>query len=257
MDQESEPRFDLSVAKATALEAAREWGVELGAQFAFSYVSYVAPAGRDAVVKVAWEGDDESRHEGDALEFWNGDGSVRLLRRSGRALLEERAVPGDDISGLGDEHATTVALEVATRLWRPAARPFRPVEPEVHRWLDRAEREGSELVPIARDLLAELRPTADWIVHGDLHHHNILCHGARFVAIDPKPYLSDREYDVPSFLWNPLGNRLEDQAMTERRIAAFVALGLDDFRIRAWTVIRGAYLRSESDYAGRIRALLG
>jgi streptomycin 6-kinase len=257
MDRPVEPGLDLSVAKATALEAARMWGVKLGRPFAFSYVSYVAPAGRDAVVKIAWEGDDESLHEGDALELWDGNGSVRLLRRSRRALLEERALPGDDISGLDDEEATAVALEVATRLWRPATRPFRPVEPEVHRWLDRAEREGSELVPVARDLFAELGPTADWLVHGDFHHHNILRHGERFVAIDPKPYLADREYDVPSFLLNPLGNRLENQAKTERRIAAFVALGLDDFRIRAWTVIRGAYLRSEPDHAKRIRALLG
>jgi streptomycin 6-kinase len=94
-------------------------------------------------------------------------------------------------------------------------------------------------------------------VHGDFHHHNILRHGARFVAVDPKPYLAEREYDVPSFLWNPLGNRLEDRTMTECRIAAFVAVGLDDFRIRAWTVIRRAYLRNEPDYAERIRALLG
>jgi streptomycin 6-kinase len=249
--------FDLSVAKATALEAARMWGVELGTPFPFSNVSFVAPAGRDAVVKVAWEGDDESLHEGDALELWDGDASVRLLRRSGRALLEERAIPGNDISELDDEQATAVALEVATRIWRPATQPFRPVEPEIHRWLDRAEREGSELVPLARDVFAKLRPKADWVVHGDFHHHNILRDGARFVAIDPKPYLAEREYDVPSFLWNPFDNHLEDRARTERRIAAFVGLGLDDFRIRAWTVIRGAYLRSAPDYVDRIRALLG
>jgi streptomycin 6-kinase len=91
-------------------------------------------------------------------------------------------------------------------------------------------------------------------VHGDFHHHNILRRGDRFVAIDPKPYLADREYDVPSFLWNPLDNRMEDSEKTERRIAAFVAAGLDDFRIRAWTVIRGAYLRP--GYADQIRALI-
>jgi streptomycin 6-kinase len=203
------------------------------------------------------EGDEESLHEGEALELWDGDASVRLLRRSGRALLAGRAIPGDDISRLDDEQATAVALEVAARIWRPATRPFRPVEPETHGWFDRAEREGSELVPLARELLAKLRTGADWVVHGDFHHHSILRHGARFLAIDLKPYLAEREYDVPSFLWNPLGNRLEDRATTERRIAAFVALGLDDFRIRAWTVIRGAYLRGEPDYAVRIRALLG
>ena len=82
-------------------------------------------------------------------------------------------------------------------------------------------------------------------MHGDFHHHNILRDGDRFVAIDPKPYLAEREYDVPSFLWNPLDNRMDDREQTERRIAAFVAAGLDDFRIRAWTVIRGAYLRPD------------
>ena len=74
------------------------------------------------------------------------------------------------------------------------------------------------------------------------------------MAIDPKPYLADREYDVPSFLWNPIGNRMDDRDETERRIAAFVAAGLDDFRIRAWTVIRGAYLRP--DFADRIKRLI-
>jgi len=106
----------------------------------------------------------------------------------------------------------------------------------------------------SRELLAELDPGAEWLVHGDFHHHNVLRRGDQFVSIDPKPYLADREYDVPSFLWNPRGNRMRDREETERRIAAFVAAGLDDFRIRAWTVIRGAYLRPE--YPEPIRALL-
>jgi streptomycin 6-kinase len=248
-----EQRFDLSSAKATALEVAREWGLELGEPFALANVSYVAPAGR-AVLKVPWDGDDESMHEGDALELWDGNGAVRLLRKSGRTLLEERAVPGDDLSALPDDEATTVAVEVATRLWRRARLPFRPIVPEIPRWLDRAERADSELVPLARELFAKLDPGSDWLVHGDFHHHNLLRLRNRFVAIDPKPYLADREYDVPSFLWNPIGNRMENGEQTERRIAAFVAVGLDDFRIRAWTVIRGAYLRPS--LAGRIRALL-
>jgi streptomycin 6-kinase len=245
--------FDLSAAKATALKVAREWGLELREPFPLSNVSYVAPAG-DGVLKVAWDGDLESLHEGDALELWDGDGAVRLLRRSGRALLEERAVPGDDLSALPDDKATAIAVDIASRLWRRARSPFRPVAAEIPRWLDSAEREGSELVPLARRLLAELQPGADWLVHGDLHHHNILRRGDRFVAIDPKPYLADREYDVPSFLWNPMDNRMEDRERAERRIAAFVAAGLDDFRIRAWTVIRGAYLRP--GFAGPIKALM-
>ena len=163
-------------------------------------------------------------------------------------------MPGDDLSALPDEAATAIAVDLASRLWRRAGSPFRPVAPEVPRWLDNAEREGSELVPLARELLVELDPGAEWLVHGDFHHHNILRRGDQFVAIDPKPYLADREYDVPSFLWNPMDNRMEDREQTDRRIGAYVAAGLDDFRIRAWTVIRGAYLRP--GLANRIKALI-
>jgi streptomycin 6-kinase len=244
---------DLSVAKAVARAAAREWGLELEEPFALSNYSYVAPAG-DVVVKVPWEGDDESLHEGEALELWDGDGAIRLLGRSGRTLLEQRALPGDVLSAVPEDEATAIAVDVAARLWRPAGLPFRPVVPEVSLWLDRAEREGSALVPLARELLATLDPQPGWLVHGDFHHHNILRHGDGFVAIDPKPYLADREYDLPSFLWNPLDNRMDDLGQTERRIAAFVAAGLDDFRIRAWTVIRGAYLRPS--FADQVRAVM-
>jgi streptomycin 6-kinase len=245
--------FDLAAARAVAQEAARHWGLALGPPFAMANVSYVAPAG-EAVVKVAWPGDDESRHEADALELWDGDGAVRLLDRYRGALLEQRADPGDDLTALAEAAATATGVELAGRLWRSAQPPFRPVNAAVTAWLDRAEREGSRLVPLARDLLCELDGAADWVVHGDFHHHNILRHGDRYIAIDPKPYLADREYDVPSFLWNPVGSRLEDPELVERRIGAFVDAGLSDRRIRAWTVIRGAYLRPE--LADPIRSLI-
>lgn len=245
--------FDLAAAQATAEDAARHWRLTLGPAFAMATVSYVAAAG-DAVVKVAWQGDDESLHEADALALWSGDGAVHLIDRRGNALLEQRAVPGSDLTALGECEATATAVELASHLWRPAQDPFRPVAASLGRWLDHAEQEGSDLVPLARELLADLHPTADWVVHGDFHHHNILRHGDGYLAIDPKPYLADREYDVPPFLWNPIGNRLDDRDLLERRIAAFVAAGLSDYRIRAWTAIRGAYLRPE--LARPIRSLL-
>jgi streptomycin 6-kinase len=90
---EREPlsQIDLTAARATAETAAVHWALTLEAPFSMAAVSYVAPAGAD-VVKVAWEGDEESLHEPDALELWNGDGAVRLRDRFGRALLIERAV---------------------------------------------------------------------------------------------------------------------------------------------------------------------
>jgi N-acyl homoserine lactone hydrolase len=249
-------RIDLSVARATLHQVAREWGLELGEPFAMANVSVVTPTSDGRVLKVAWEGDDESLNEPDALELWGGNGAVRVYRRSGRAVLEERALPGDDISGLGDVEATAIAVDIAQKLWRPATSPFRSVEVDVERWLDRARREGSGLASLARELFEVVGVNPQWVVHGDFHHHNILRHGERYVAIDPKPYLADREYDVPSFLWNPLGNHMADREQTERRIAAFVAVGLDDFKIRAWSIIRGSYLRPSEVFIGALRDLI-
>jgi streptomycin 6-kinase len=245
--------FDLSRAKTLAFEAAAHWGLTLEPPFSMSNVSYVAGAG-PVVVKVPWGGDDESLHEADALRVWDGNGAVRLLDQFGSAILEERAVPGDDLSALPNAEATRLALDIGKCIWVAGRAPFRPVVPGVRRWLDEAEVAGSELLPLARELLDALGEPVDCVVHGDFHHHNLVRHAERYVAIDPKPYLCEREFDVPTFLWNPKDNVLDDRQQTEDRIAAFVASGLNEWRIRAWTVVRGAYLRPT--FASRIRALL-
>jgi streptomycin 6-kinase len=245
--------FDLSSAKSLALKSAAQWGLTLEAPFAMSSVSYAAPAG-SVVVKVPWGGDDESLHEAEALRLWDGHGAVQLLDQLGPAILEERAVPGDDLAAVPDAAATRIALDIARQIWVAGRPPFRPVVPEVRKWLHEAELAGSDLVPLARELLSTLGEPIDWVVHGDFHHHNLVRHGERYVAIDPKPYLCEREFDVPSFLWNPKDNVLDNRQQTDDRIAAFVAAGLSEWRIRAWTVVRGAYLRPAM--ASRIRALL-
>ena len=81
-----------------------------------------------------------------------------------------------------------------------------------------------------------------------LHHHNILDAGGRYVAIDPKPMLGEAEFDVPPFLWNAVGSRMTVEA-TERRLDAFAVAGLDQARMRAWALVRGAYL-TVGDWVG-------
>ena len=248
-------RPDIAALAAVAREVAAEWRVELGEPFALARYSYVAAAGDDAVLKVTPPEDDEADEEADALELWAGDGAVRLLRRDRmrRALLVERARPGDDIAGLPDDEATAIAVEVGRRLWRPAAAPFRWIGDWVPRWLDNAE--GHPLVPLARELYGSLDVGRDVLVHGDLHHHNIL-HSARGpLAIDAKAMLGEPEYDIPSFLWNPIPYRM-DPGVTARRLAAFAGVGLDQERMRKWTVIRGAYLGADENEIAVLRALV-
>jgi streptomycin 6-kinase len=160
---------------------------------------------------------------------------------SRRAILEERAEPGTDIADLDQDTALAVAVDLGRRLWRPAQAPFRDVREHVPHWLHNTP---SSLTPLAHELWASFDPGAGWVVHGDFHHHNVLRHEDRYVAIDPKPYLADREYDVYTWLHNPLPYRMT-RADVERRIGHFVAAGLDDHRIRAWAIVRGAYLSDD------------
>jgi streptomycin 6-kinase len=229
-----------------ARDVASDWGIVIGPPFQLSNYSYVAPTDHDAVLKIGLQDDEESVHEADALELWGGDGAVRLLRvdRSRRALLLDRARPGTDLAALGALAGTKIAVDVARRLWRPAAEPFQWIGDHVPRWLAHATPDspaGRRLLERGRELFGRLQIDAGTLVHGDLHHHNILDAGTRYVAIDPKPMLGEPEFDVPPFLWNPLGSQMTQQE-TERRLAAFAEAGLDETRMRAWALIRGGYL---------------
>jgi streptomycin 6-kinase len=242
----------------TARAVAAEWDVELGPAFRLARFSYVAPAGEDTVLKVTSPEDDESTEEADALALWDGHGAVRLLRRDARrrALLLERARPGGDLAAVPEPDATAIAVAVGRCLWRPAGEPLRWIGDHVPRWLADAEPVASlELLALARTLYDGLDVGRSTLVHGDFHHHNLLAAGSRYVAIDPKPMLGEPEFDVASFLWNPLPYQMR-RDVTEHRLASFAATGLDQERMRAWAVIRGAYLGVDPHTAGVLRALV-
>ena len=228
--------------RATAEEVAREWGVSLGERLPAGRFSYVAFAGNDAVLKVVPIEDDEADHEADALELLAGDGAVRLLRhdRARRAILIERARPGYDTSALPDPQAIRVAIAAAKKFWRPAQRgkPFRWIGDHVPRWLDNAG--DHYLVRQAKEIYETMHPSDATLVHGDFHHHNLLSNDDGWVVIDPKPMVGEPEFDVPTFLWNPIGHQPTRESV-ESWIAAFAGAGLDANLLRKWAIVRGTY----------------
>ncbi len=66
--------------------------------------------------------------------------------------------------------------------------------------------------------------------------------------------LGEPEFDVPSFLWNPIGREMDPDRVGSR-LDAFAEAGLDEERMRAWTVIRAAYLGADPRQADLIRSL--
>jgi streptomycin 6-kinase len=231
-----------------ANEVALDWGLRLGPRLESGRYSYVAPAGDHAILKVIPQEDESAAQQADVLTFWAGEGAVRLLRHDPqrRALLLERIVPGTEAADVDEAAAIAATLEVGRRIWRgaPEGAHFPSIADDVARWLPPDD--VHEFVPAARRAYLSLNPRSDVVIHADLHHHNILRRGREWVAIDPKPMVGEPEYDIPPFLWNPLGF-IPSRAQTERRIRAFADGGLDGDRIRKWAIVRGVMLGLPSD----------
>lgn len=201
--------------------------------------SLVIPAG-EAILKLNPIGDPESEQEADALARWGGRGAVRLLARDDdrRALLIERCRPATQLWALPDAEATEIAADVLERLWVPPDRPFRRLEDEAARWAEELPTTLSDrkLVDRVVGFLRETGPTQHEFVllHQDLHGGNMLLSRRGWLAIDAKPLVGEREFDVASLIRD---RRPATKAQMERRLDFLVErLGLDRERTRGWAI---------------------
>ena len=80
------------------------------------------------------------------------------------------------------------------------------------------------------------------LLHGDLHHENILQDGAGWVLIDPKGIVGDPVYEAGSFIRNPilpLLNLPEAEKIIDLRIQAFSeAFDWEKKRIEEWCFVQ-------------------
>jgi streptomycin 6-kinase len=203
-----------------AAECRRHWGLTGdGGRFpaARHHVERVRLAdGTRAVLKLGPPGDPELDQELDALEWFAGRGGVRVLnldRARGAALLE-RAIPGTQLRALvpeADDEATAAAAALMRELWRPPPAEHR--FPSAREW-------GRALDGGAAGAYAELCDSMgeQVVLHGDLHHENVLRDGDSWIAIDPKGVVGEREYETGALLRNP-SSELLDLPHPRRRLA--------------------------------------
>jgi streptomycin 6-kinase len=231
-----------------------EWGLASDGWPMHGYCSLVVPVrtsdGEAAVLKVTFDGDEESEHEHLALRHWGGRGAVRLLRADPhrRALLLER-LGHDDLTGVPDLEACEVVAGLYPRLHLPAPPQLRTVTSYVERWLGPLaamprnapvpRRLVEQAVSRGRGLVADPASTGV-VVHGDLHYLNVLASPREpWLVIDPKPMSGDPHYEPAPMLWNRMEELDDVRTGVRRRFHTIVdAAGLDEARARDWVIVR-------------------
>jgi streptomycin 6-kinase len=235
-------------------QAIQKWDLTPGQEMPLSY-NYVIAAKRarrfDVVLKIGVP-NKEFSSELAALRHFGGDGCVRMLDADDEKFmfLMERLKPGKMlVSVADDEKRTRIACDVMTRLWQPAPEglPLLRLSDWFGEFSRLPRRFGGGSGPLSSrlferavallpSLFADSSPPL--LLHGDLHHFNILSSQRGWLAIDPKGVIGPPGYECGPLLINPMPHlpyRDDAISLTGRRIAILSEqLGFSRELVRTW-----------------------
>lgn len=242
---------------AILARCAQRWQLTILPPVANLSFHYVAPAVRADGTPVMLKADSptgEFALEIAALRLLGESGMARLLEvdEELEVILLERLLPGTVLAELvpeQDERATSILVETMRKLWRPApaGHPF----PTVEHWGKGFERLRARyaggcgpfprhLLEEAETLFVELSASANQhlLLHGDLHHENILRSGDGWRAIDAKGVVGDPGYETGLLFYNPmplLSLVPNPRTLLVRRVDQLAEeLSMERERIRGW-----------------------
>lgn len=204
-------------------------------------------------------------HERDALMVYNGHGCVRLLAsdHEKQCLLLEQIRPGVSLKTIflgdnfdresfnKDEQAALCAVNVMKKLHAVDLSghdlaKFQMIQDWLAGLTDPACRHQipEKYLIKAKGLANELLKTQEKsvLLHGDLHHENILSHNNDWCAIDPKGVMGEPAYEVGAFIRNPISMLYLHPNLSkliDKRIELFSeCLMLDRQRVQAWSFVQ-------------------
>lgn len=200
------------------------------------------------ILKIGFDAQDILK-ELTALKAYDGNGSIKLIDHHPRyhALLLERASPGSSLVSFFPDHDDEAVLCAATIMQKLHATPI-----PTHSCLQTLTEWFIDLynpptmtnyyhIHKAQARLQKLlaTQTRTVLLHGDLHHDNILLSQRGWLAIDPKGLIGDPAYEIYAFLRNPHPTTLKPSATVIRRLQLFADyLAIDIQRLHGWVYVR-------------------
>ena len=192
---------------------------------------------------------DGFKREAAALMAFEGFGVVQIFLENTGLLLLECVVPGMSLKSYfpeKDDEAINITTNVIKRLHQ-APIPNTHAFPHIKDWLEALDGDLKIAAPTlqkARELRDQLLKTADpdILLHGDLHHDNILQNGNDWVVIDPKGVIGEPAYEVAAFIRNPIPellNHADAPNIIHNRVTRFAELlELPSQRILDWCFVQ-------------------
>jgi len=212
-----------------------------------TYASRLLPVrqhGAAAILKVAVQ--PEEKFGGLVMAWWDGQGAARVLAHDGDASLLERATGTTSLADLArhgrDDEATRIMCATVAKLHAPRRNPPPGLTP-LAQWFGELEPAAAELggamaraAATARELISAPRDIV--VLHGDIHHDNILDFRSRgWLAIDPKGLLGERGFDYANIFCNPDHPTATAPGRLARQVEVVAdAAGLERRRLLQWIV---------------------
>lgn len=220
----------------------------------FNYVLPVlGPKEEEWVLKVNVPHNEFSK-EIHALRHFNGRGSARLIAANPEEgwMLIERLLPGTRLVDVLDEQqAIPIAVSVMQRLLTPVTEPQLFISLE--EWLRSMEQLNTQaslqqlvskklrdfVISRTKELISSQGEPV--LLHGDLHHYNILQHQSEWLAIDPKGIVGEREFEIGAFLRNPfcvVEDPLETKELARNLDWVIDLTAFNRERVLSWCIIQ-------------------
>ncbi|MDW5499353.1 aminoglycoside phosphotransferase family protein [Pseudomonas lundensis] len=217
--------------------------------------------GAAAMLKIARE--QEEKFGGLLMCWWQGEGAARVLAWHEDGILLERAQGSLSLPQMvrdgDDRQATAILCQVVARLHAPRPQPLPELIP-LDQWFNSlwpaAQAHGGMLrlsATVAAELLTS--PREQSVLHGDIHHDNVLDFGERgWLVIDPKRLYGERAFDYANIFCNPNYGVATDPDIFLRRVEQVCQLaGLDRQRllqwILAWAGLSAAWFMEDGEAA--------
>jgi len=184
-----------------------------------------------------------------ALKCFAGYSAVKVLAEDNGILLLERVAPGASLKNYfpnREQESIEIVCKVMKKLHK-ANIPITHNFPHIKDWLMALDKDWNipdGYLKKARKLRGQLLKTTgpDVLLHGDLHHDNILQNGNDWLVIDPKGVIGKQAYEVAAFIRNPmpeLPHHADAITIIHNRITRFSELlGIPAKRILDWCFVQ-------------------